>query len=131
MTSGFQPNEKEHAMGVDLRLLPFDCDRGEFAYSHTILDCERRRSLWTAVEKLPATPVPKGFTSFVGDRPDGESGYGVTAETPYGEPLMATTAGQLLILKDHEGVIDNHKNRAIWAYLAELPPETRVALYWH
>ena len=118
-------------MGVDLRLLPFDGDIGNFAFSHTVLGCERRRNLWDKIEALPSLPVPDGFTSFTGDAPDGELGYGETLTTPYGERVQYTIISELLKLTLDPGVTDNYKNRAIWAYFAQLPSNTKVALYWH
>ena len=121
-------------MGLDLRLLPFDADIEELSFSHTILDCLRRGELFDEILKIEeehGLAVPDRFASFVGHGKDGEPCYGVTVTTPYGEPLLYTTAASLLTLKDREGVTDNYQNRAIWAYLAELPPATKVALYWH
>lgn len=39
--------------------------------------------------------------------------------------------GDLVTLRDSEEVQDNAKNRAIWAYLAETPPDWPIVLYWH
>lgn len=118
-------------MSVDLRMLPFDADEGHLSFSHTILDCWRRGELWDEITKLPALPTPDSFTSFSGYTSEGETGYAVTTTTPYGDHLTYTTVEKLLTLRDHEGVRDNYKNRAIWAYFAELPKQTKVALYWH
>lgn len=119
-------------MGLDLTLLPFDCDQGNFCFSHTMLDCERRRDLFEAIMKmLKETPVPDGFMSFRGRTQEGDTSYGVTTTTPYGAPLGWVPAGDLVNLGVHIGVLDNHLNRAIWAYLRELPKETKVALFWH
>lgn len=123
-------------MGVDLSLLPFDCDHGtSFSFSHTLLELERRRELWDPIysmETESGEPAPENFTSYRGDPgADGEHGYGKTTKTPYGDRIRFVSAFLLCKLKDHEAVRDNWKNRAIWAYLAELPPETKVALYWH
>ncbi len=121
-------------MGLDLYLLPFDCDNPGISFAHTLLSCQRRGDLFDVLSTLlGATPVPDDFTSFLGYHPApcGEYGYGHTYEDPYGSSLRALTVAQLLTVSTHDGVQDNHKNRAIWAYLAELPPETRVALFWH
>ena len=122
-------------MGVDLRLLPYDADWGTGAFSHTILSCERRRELWEDIAKLPALPVDaKNFTCFASrkiDDPDAEDGYGRVYRDPYGEPMQYVTAQSLCRLSRKRAVRDNHTNRAIWAYLAQLPRQTKVALYWH
>lgn len=116
-------------MGVDLRLLPFDADRGEFAYSHTILELGRDYALHEKIRKLRSMPVPSGFTSFSGRGDDGDTCYGATIETPYGEPVEWVLAGELCAIELEEG--GTYIERAIWAYLSHLPPQTKVALYWH
>lgn len=118
-------------MGVDLRLLPFDADLNNNYYSHTVLDCQRRWELWNEINKLEQYPVPDNFTSFSAYLDCGHTGYGITIETPYGMRLKYVLVQHLCKLKDYPGVIDNFKNRAIWAYLKELPLQTKVALYWY
>lgn len=118
-------------MGLDLRLLPFDAD----CFSHTVLDCARRHELWDSIQKIEnrvGRDVPDGFTSFSGrsQRHD-DTCYGLTIRTPYGENLKYVLTSDLLPLARHKAVHDNEKNRAIWAYLAQLNPQTKVALYWH
>lgn len=116
-------------MGLDLYLLPFD--EGS-VFSHTLLSCERRRDLFEVIMgRLSETPVPDTFYTYLSREDDQDSHYGITTETPYGEPLGWVLASRLLEFAAHEGVRDNFTNRAIWAYLAELPSKTRVALYWH
>lgn len=118
-------------MGVDLRLLPFDADHKDLAFSHTLLSCERRSALWEAIaEHCAASDVPDCFSSFCNVTDEGETMYGVTTTTPHGERLQWTTAEALLqpAVMAH---VDDPKNRAIWAYLAALPPATKVALFWH
>ena len=117
-------------MGLDLRLLPFDAE-GSIKFAHTVLDVWRRSELWDAIDALPQRAAPEDFSSFVATAADGDLRYGVMDVDAYGEPLMTTTAGDLSTLWLHPGVRDNNKNRAIWDYLAALPPETRVALDWH
>lgn len=117
-------------MGIDLNLLPFDGDWPNLAFSHTVLVCERHQDLFDVLVELPGEHVPKGFSSRLGRGPDGETTYGETQETPYGEPLLWVTASQLVAWSPHPGVQGNWRNRAIWAYLAHIPPQTKVALYW-
>lgn len=127
-------------MGLDLTLLPYDGRNEDWAASFTVLQCERRSGLFAAigdVETARATPVPKSFNSYLSRDDDNsahytDSHYGNTQETPYGDPVHTLTAGELSrAFHDHEDVQDNALNRATWAYLANLPPDTRVALYWH
>lgn len=122
-------------MGVDLTLLPFDCDYDDLSYSHVVLNLERRGDLWTPIQRLEDANqrrVPERFMSYLSrDEEYEEPHYGRTTETPYGDPLLYVTSAELLTLSEHEGVTDNAKNRATWAYLRELPKETKVALYWY
>jgi hypothetical protein len=84
-------------MGVDLRLLPFDADHGDgLSFSHTILEVGRNYDLHDKIRKLRSMPVPANFTSFCGLGDDGELTYGVTIETPYGEPLEYVLAGEFI-----------------------------------
>jgi hypothetical protein len=126
-------------MGLDLKLLPFDSsvmssgDLGDWAFSHTVLNCERRSELFREIQEGTEelyTPVPKNFSTFVSREDDEETHYGNTQTDPYGEPIQSVPAKALLAFAKHKGVRDNAKNRAIWAYLAALDPETPVALFW-
>ncbi len=120
-------------MGVDISLLPFDADSGVY-FSHTILSLERRRDLWdpiAEIEKRFGRDVPERFTSYMGTGADGDPAYGNTQQTSYGEVLKYVLVQDLLLISKHEDITDNHKNRAIWAYLSCLPANTKVALYWH
>lgn len=117
-------------MSLDLRLLPFDHDGGTFAFSHTILRMGNARDMYDALKdaNVPQMEVPKDFNSFTGRR-DGidDLCYGPTTKTPYGEPLMFTTVKHLIELPADVWQWD----KPTFAYLKELKPETKVALYWH
>ncbi len=124
-------------MGVDLTMLPLDCDREAdehgpaLQFSRSVLGVERRRELWPLIEKLEQDEVSSSFSSFMGTGQDGEHGYGNTTETPYGNPLKWARAGDLAKLATNQAVTNDAKNRAVWAYLSALEPDTKVALYWH
>lgn len=113
-------------MGLDLTLLPFDSER----FSHTVLTCERSIDLFEEIGKLQAVRVPTEFNTFVAQDDEHGDHYGNTQDTPYGEPLTFVLVEQLLPFSKYEEVTDNFKNRAIWAYLKQLPRDTKVALYW-
>lgn len=121
-------------MGVDLQMLPFEAEN-VVCYSHTVLNCERRRELWDAIYPIEAThgqTVPDGFTSYLSrDEKYEEPHYGKTLTTPYGDNLQYVKAKHLKPLASHESVQDNTLNRAVWAYLACLDDEAKVALYWN
>lgn len=56
--------------------------------------------------------------------------YGKTIKDPYGSDVKYITVRDLLPFRDCDGVMDNHQNRAVWAYLNELPKDTKIALFW-
>jgi hypothetical protein len=119
-------------MGLDLTLLPFDADHGAgFSFAHSVLQCARSRELFEAIQKLTETPVPAEFYSYLSREDDAAAHYGVTTTTPYGEQLGWVRVADLLAFAEHVEVIGNHKNRAVWAYLGQLPGRTKVALYWN
>lgn len=119
-------------MGIDLKLLPFDEDNNDLAYSHTILNCFRQTELFDSIQDLESRlgrPVSKNFDSYLRLTEEGYQ-YGKTTRTPYDELLKFVLASDLLEFAAHSGVQENWKNRAVWAYLSELPATTKVALYW-
>lgn len=120
-------------MGIDLVLLPFDSDGDNpvVSYSHTVLTCTLSHELAEELKKIPAPQVPKNFRSYLGtdEEYDGPR-YGATQETPYGEPLKYVRVGQLNPFRFHEIVRADPNKKAIWAFLNELPGNTKVALYW-
>lgn len=119
-------------MGLDLKLLPID----EYSNSsYTILECFRRPELFDAVlvlEDKVGRPVSTNFMSYLSLSVENEGYYfvGKTTTTPYGKPLKFVQVCDLLKFTAHDGVQDNWKNRAVWAYLSELPTTTKVAPYW-
>jgi len=122
-------------MGIDLFLLPIEPDSGEVAYAYTTLDVRRRSELWEPIRSLPSCPVPSKFFETlvsVEDFADGERWCcGNTQMDNHGQPLRWVYAKDLKALAAHPAVQDNHQNRAVWAYLMQLPDQTRVALYWY
>lgn len=117
-------------MGLLLTLLPFDADCEGIAYSHTMLPMDQGEHLTTLL-KLSARPVPEHFSSYM-RREGGEgSRYGITTKTPYGEPLEYVTAREFLNVCAALDMGDGHRTHASLAYLKELDPNTKVALYWH
>ncbi len=118
-------------MSDSLTLLPFDGESGGSSYSHTVLRCWDNSTFFDEIRKLPAVRVPEEFNSYVCYDNDNEPmHYGNTQETPLGNPLTFVLAEQLAQFSA-QAVDSGYQNKAIWAYLAELPPRTKVALYWH
>lgn len=118
-------------MGVDLTFLPFWSENPTCDFSHDMLSLERRPELWDAIYELPSRDVPEKFRSYRGTNDDfDETCYGLTIRDCYDSPVKYTTAKHLLTLYNRPAVRDNHTNRAIWAYLKELPLDWKIALYW-
>lgn len=110
-------------MGIDLTLLPFDCDYEYLVFSHTVLQLPRDYALFDKIRDTPQKEVPAGFTSYVSqDDAYEESHYGETIEDPYGDKLRYTTAGEL----KRCGIAG-----PTGAYVNELPDDNKVALFWH
>lgn len=116
-------------MGVDLTLMPL-LSKDTWC-SHDLIRLNRRRELWDPVAALPQWPIPKALSCHQARDPKtGETCYGDAETTPYGDRMTYTTAGDLFTLGDHEGVQDNWQNKAVWAYLANMPPDWPIVLYW-
>lgn len=120
-------------MGIDLKLLVVDgMIHGETIFSHTIIEVGGGQSeKLEPVEKAHGLDVSRRFSSYLSRVPDGsckdECCYGTVIDTPYGLPLKHVSAVEL------KGMLgdDTPRRRAAQAYIDALPPETRVALYWH
>jgi hypothetical protein len=116
-------------MGVDLKLLPLLAH--DFWCSHIILGVNGRRELWPKIEALSTQPVPKPLICYEARGKDGDPCYGEVTEDCYGNSLTWLTPTELLTLRDAREVRDNWHNRALWAYLAEMPKDWPIVLYWH
>ena len=120
-------------MGVDLMLLPMTTDFNGRAYAHTTLEVQRRYELWPLIRALPSEPVPPHFESLVSiaGPPEWDSWVqGNTQVDCYENPVFCVLAEHLCSLAGHPAVEQEVINRAAWSYLAQLPGEMRVALYW-
>lgn len=121
-------------MGLDLTLLVVTSIDNKWGFAHTILEVFRRRDLFGEIEILEqkhGKQVPNIFHTYFSTKADGENGYGEVKQTPYGSPLLMIDVVHLAQLYLHNDVNDNITNRAIWAYLSVLKPDTQIALYWH
>jgi hypothetical protein len=116
-------------MSLDLALLPFAEGRFDPVHqvSWTVLECKLGGVLHTVLGALEESePVSDEFLSYA---PSG--GFGCTKRDPYGCVVRCIPALVLLRMREHSAVQGCATNRAVWAYLAELDPEQRVALWWH
>ena len=115
-------------MGVDVTFLPIEHESEDLCYSHTLLPLWRRRELWPLLDDLLPKNLDRAISCYVGRDDDGELCYGELLEDCYGRPLTYLTVAQLLTV---DRSLVNDGNKAIWAYLGELPPETKIVIYWH
>ena len=115
-------------MGLDLALLPFEGKNS----SYSILNLFRDSELFDELLKLEKKEVPKPFHSYLCRNKDfdGESHFGDTRETPYGDKVYYLTVEELLGVAGHRGVREYWKNKAIWSYLMHCPEEMKVGLFW-
>lgn len=119
-------------MGVDIAFLPVDSI--EVGFSHQILQTCRRSELNDIIEEIEkqhGRDVPVNFTSYLGKREDDGSGYGMTDKSPYGDPLKMVQAEHLKTIANIQPIQDNWQNRAVWAYIDQMPDDQWVVVYWH
>jgi len=120
-------------MGLDLKLLPQHSLSADF--SHDIISFSREYSLFEIIQetekKYGIQVQVDRLTTYLGDATtdEGGRGYGYTNETPYGEPLKGVYAKHL------KGEIEGYKstswrNRAIIAFINELPDGVLIWLFW-
>lgn len=123
-------------MGVELNLLPFFYEDSHGGASLDVLRLTRRSNLFSEIEdKIEMKEVPDTFdTHLSSEEIDGldetPHHFGNTQNDDYGHPLKWCFVKDLMELSDHPGVQDNPRNKAIWAYLNELPDKKKVALHW-
>lgn len=116
-------------MGVDLTLMPLTSKHSWV--SHDLIDVSRGYDLFRQIEAMELNKVPETVTCFRSRRGDGDPCYGEVETNPYGDKLTWLAAGDLLSVAYHEDVLDNWRNRAVWAYLVQMPEDWPIVLYWH
>ena len=115
-------------MGVDLNLLPVNSKGSWFCFE--TITCERNRDLWAAIEMRGEIPVGEDVWCHHAESVDGDTRYGPVRVTPYDTPLTWLPAGALAdIMRDQGGY--GWKHKAVAAFLAELPADWPVVLFWH
>lgn len=120
-------------MGVDLTLVPLDAlevhSSGRVrGHGNSLLDLGRQRLCWDAINamKPEAVPADAEISAGVAKLPDGDRGYGVLTTTPYGDPYTWVDADALA-----QVLAKFPPQAAAAAYLAKLPPDTKIILHWH
>jgi hypothetical protein len=119
-------------MGVDLRLLPQYSQNADFA--HDILECDRDYYMFDIIseaEKQNGRQVPRnGINTFTARGKNDEMCYGKTIETPYGGEMNSVQARKLKkVLANYK--TNSWRNKAVIAFLNEIPDELEIWLYWH
>jgi len=118
-------------MSVDLRLLPQYDKNADF--SHDVLSCDRDYEMFELIrelEKSNGRQVKKGgintFVAFNGEN----CHYGKTEDTAYGLVMIGVQVKKLKeVLSEY--VSESWKNKAIIAFINELPDDLEIWLYWH
>ncbi len=116
-------------MGVDLTLIPVAHEGEDHWCGFTLLDCERRRDIFTGIEIYSLNngeKIPVPFECKMHD--DGRWGKCLTDK--YGSDLRYLTTKQLIRFENKFDRSD-YTNLAVWAYLKMLPPKKKVVLFWH
>jgi hypothetical protein len=127
-------------MSRDVILLPFytDSTHGE-PFAHDVIHVDLGVSprefdgnwLVAEIDALDARDVPRGFSCRLARTPDEHTVYGKCQEDSYGDPLKWVKAGDLAKLADHPQVTCWPRNKAAFAYVAALPADWPLVLYWH
>lgn len=114
-------------MGIDLKLWPAPlANIGSVHTTQVALHLDRDSALFDRVRGVRTVPVP--FDWRVYDYFE-DTGMERITEDAYGEPLTMVFAEKLAAVPLSDDT--SCWNRATWAYLRELPPDTPVVLYWH
>ena len=118
-------------MSLDLTLIPVDHDSEGWGFGHSLLEWGSGFDSSDATKHLTRFPVPADFATFKGRSDDGESAYGNTQQTPYGEPLQAVEAKPLADALSRLTHGNGWRRAAVVAYLRQMPDDAKIALYWH
>jgi hypothetical protein len=127
-------------MSRNVKLLPFFSERTghePFAQDVLLVDLGVRPSgydgtdLRDDIEHIRTKDVPRGFSCpFARTEDDEHTIYGEVEDDAYGDPLKWAAAGELAKLAGHPQVACWPRNKAAFAYVAALPADWPVVLYW-
>ena len=117
-------------MGLDLTLYPIRYADLPWWLATESLGCERQAALFRRVEQVESDPLPKVVGKPVSFKVYKDEGIVEAKTDSYGTPLRVAKAGNLA--KAALPAAEMYPwNRAAWAYLKVLPPDTPVVLYWN
>lgn len=111
-------------MGIDLTLSPAQYGSGTSSdLADTRVSLDRDYALFDQIKALPSwlTRFPLYWY--------GDDGVNLRSTDPYGDPLRYVCAVEFAAIKPADDA--TAWNRAAIAFLAALPPDTRVYLWWH
>jgi hypothetical protein len=122
-------------MSRNVYLLPYATNSDRDARADDLLHVEldwgaERRDLPEQLEALPSRDVPRHFSCRLARNEDGEHAFGEVTEDDYGDPLKWACAGDLTALAQHPQVTASPRNRAAFAYVAALPAEWPVVIFY-
>jgi len=109
-------------------------------YAEDALSCACPQALAETLRRLESFPLPRVFRTWLSRHfpqegcdcgcAEGLEHWGNLQRDAHDDPIVMVTIGALTTLAHHPDVRRIQSNRAVWAYLAEMPPEQLVALYW-
>ncbi len=114
-------------MSLHLTLLPISGINELITSIDNFLTCERDNYLFDQIMQIVSSPVPSDFNGFYSTE-DCDYVYGNLTKDAYGTELTCVLVKDLIKLKP---LRESQTNKAIWAYLKQLPPEGKIAFYWH
>jgi hypothetical protein len=113
-----------------LRLVPIEYSTDSICYGFTVLETDFQIDLMDAIQRLSDEPVSQIFESFLLIKGN-QYQRGVTLFDAHGNSLKSVLCHDLCELSTHKGVLQFQRNRAVWAYLKQLEPESKVVLFWY
>ena len=122
-------------MGMDLQILPLYNQRCDF--SHDLLGFHRDYDIFNEIEEiekeLGIEISDEGINTYVSRNEEEyeDSHYGKTLNTPYGNKLKYVLAEHLKKAINPFYEKSSWKNKAIIAFVNELPDDLPVYLYWN
>lgn len=113
-------------MSLHLTLLPIGGTNQLITSRDNFLNCERDNYLFEQIDQIIASPVPADFKGFYSTE-DCDYVYDSITKDGFDTELTFVLVKELLELKPDP---NSQTNKATWAYLSQLPPEGKIALYW-
>lgn len=120
-------------MGIDLMLLPYLVQKDHYV-SYSILSMSRQTAFFEVLDSyamVKGREIEEQFYSYQPDEKTAEDTMGETSVDKYDTPLKTITPAEFLEAVTLFGDELYPLNKAILAYVQNLPDDWRIALYWH